>query len=169
MVTRGSGVDPRRLGATLEFLRLLMAVGHSLEIVSKRMEAQLGLTSPQRLVLRMVGRFPGITAGELADLLHVHPSTLTGVLQRLQRRGLLARQSDRIDRRRSLIALTPAGRRRGGARASGLEAAVAGILRSVPPADLAGTRRALTALVGRLAAGTARRPPRPRGRRRLAS
>ena len=50
----------------------------------KRMEQRSGVTGPQRLVLRVVGLFPGISAGALARLLHVHPSTLTGVLHRLR-------------------------------------------------------------------------------------
>src|SRR5438132_8459125 len=35
-----------------------------------------------RLVMRIVGRFPGIAAGRVAQILHVHPSTLTGILKR---------------------------------------------------------------------------------------
>ena len=37
-------------------------------------KATVGLTGPQRLVVRLVGRFPGITAGRLAEILHVHCS-----------------------------------------------------------------------------------------------
>jgi DNA-binding MarR family transcriptional regulator len=44
------------------------------------MIGEVGVTGPQRLVLRVVGLFPGMSAGELATVLRVHPSTLTGVL-----------------------------------------------------------------------------------------
>jgi hypothetical protein len=64
------------LGEALDFLRLIWAVDHGLHRASKRTETELGVTGPQRLVLRIVGRFPGIPAGHLAQLLHVHPSTL---------------------------------------------------------------------------------------------
>jgi DNA-binding MarR family transcriptional regulator len=64
-------------------MQLLWAVVHELEITSKRMTGEIGVTGPQRLVLRVVGLFPGLSAGELATILHLHPSTLTGVLQRL--------------------------------------------------------------------------------------
>ena len=56
------------------------------------MESELGITGPQRLVLRVVGQFPGLSAGELAHIVRLHPSTITGILQRLVARGLLERK-----------------------------------------------------------------------------
>ena len=47
------------------------------------MESELGITGPQRLVLRVVGQFPGLSAGDLAHIVRLHPSTITGILQRL--------------------------------------------------------------------------------------
>src|SRR5512146_1996532 len=75
----GSGESPV-LGDVLEFMRLIWGISHGLQSTSKRMEAQLGITGPQRLVVRIVGRCPGVSARELAHTLHLHPSTLTGVL-----------------------------------------------------------------------------------------
>ena len=63
-------------------MRLLWAVDHGLQTRSKRMAVGLGITGPQRLVLRIVGRFPGISAGQLSRILHLDPSTLTGILRR---------------------------------------------------------------------------------------
>jgi DNA-binding MarR family transcriptional regulator len=99
------------LGDVLEFLRVIWAVDHGLHRASKRTEVELGVTGPQRFLLRIVGRFPGIPAGHLAKLLHVHPSTLTGVLQRLEQQGHLRRRADPRDARRSLFGLTEKGRR----------------------------------------------------------
>jgi MarR family transcriptional regulator, organic hydroperoxide resistance regulator len=99
------------LGAVLDFMRLLWAVDHALQSASKRMEAVYGVTGPQRLVVRIVGRFPGIAAGRVAQILHVHPSTLTGILKRLEARGILVRKSDPRDARRALFGLTPKGRK----------------------------------------------------------
>jgi DNA-binding MarR family transcriptional regulator len=98
------------LGDVLEFLRVIWQVDHALQRTSKQMGAALGVTGPQRLVLRIVGRFPGIPAGQLANVLHLHPSTLTGVLKRLERQGLLRRRPDPNDARRSLLGLTGRGR-----------------------------------------------------------
>ena len=99
------------LGEVLDFMRLIWQVDHALQRTSKRMATTLGVTGPQRLVLRIVGMLPGIPAGHLARLLHVHPSTLTGVLKRLERRGLIRRRSDARDGRRFLLGLTERGRR----------------------------------------------------------
>src|SRR5258708_17032792 len=81
------------LGAVLDFMRLLWAVDHALQSSSKRMEATYGITGPQRLVVRIVGRFPGIAAGRAAEVLHVHPSTLTGILKRLESPAIPPRHS----------------------------------------------------------------------------
>src|SRR5262245_43976983 len=72
-----------RLDGSLDFMRLLWSVEHRLQSSSKRMASSLGITGPQRLVLRIVGQFPGLSAKELARIVHLHPSTITGILQRL--------------------------------------------------------------------------------------
>ncbi|MET0686094.1 MAG: MarR family transcriptional regulator [Solirubrobacteraceae bacterium] len=50
------------------------------------------------------------TARALAEATAQHPSTLTGVLDRLERRGLVARRPNPADRRSTLIEPTEAGR-----------------------------------------------------------
>jgi DNA-binding MarR family transcriptional regulator len=124
--------DHSGLGPVLDFLRLLWAVDQGLQSVSKRMEAEFGITAPQRLVLRVVGLRPGIAAGRVAELLHVHPSTLTGILQRLQTRGLLLRKSDPRDARRALLHLTNKGKRLSEPESGLLEAAVRRTLAKQP-------------------------------------
>jgi len=120
------------LGAVLDFMRLLWAVDHALQSASKRMEATHGITGPQRLVVRIVGRFPGIAAGRIAEILHVHPSTLTGILKRLEARGILQRRSDPRDARRALFGLTVKGRRLDTLRTGTVEQAVRRVLEREP-------------------------------------
>ena len=133
------------LGAVLDFMRLLWAVDHSLQSASKRMEAAYGITGPQRLVVRIVGRFPGIAAGRVAEILHVHPSTLTGILKRLESRGILARKADPRDARRALFSLTPKGRKLDTLRTGAVEQAVRRVL-AVDPAKVAASQEILAAL-----------------------
>src|SRR5262245_24693667 len=102
---------PPVLGELLDFMRLMWAVDHALHRSSKRMHAAIGVTGSQRLVVRIVGKFPGIGAGQLAQLLHLHPSTLTGVLDRLEARQLIRRGRDPRDGRRALFMLTARGAR----------------------------------------------------------
>jgi DNA-binding MarR family transcriptional regulator len=149
-----------KLGGVLEFMQELWALSHGLDAVSKRMGRELGVTGPQRLVIRLVGRFPGISAGDLARLMHTHPSTLTGVLGRLEARGLLHRVSDPLDARRLLFRLTVRGRRIDRLRAGTVEAAVAGTLSAAEPREA----RAASKLLGRLAASLVRAAEAPERR-----
>lgn len=149
---KGTGLP---LGEVLEFMRLLWAVDHGLQSTSKRMESSLGLTGPQRLVVRLVGRFPGITAGKLAQILHVHPSTLTGVLKRLEKRGVLERKADPLDGRKALFALTDTGRALDIPSEGTVEAAVQRVLARMPRARVLGTQEMLTALAEELGSGDA--------------
>jgi DNA-binding MarR family transcriptional regulator len=146
--TRASSIA--ELGRVLEFMQDLWAVSHGLDAISKRMNRELGVTGPQRLVIRLVGRFPSISAGELATLMHSHPSTLTGVLRRLETRGLLARGSDPADARRLLFRLTARGRRIDRLRAGTVEAAVAATLSAASAADTRCASRLLRRLAQRL-------------------
>jgi DNA-binding MarR family transcriptional regulator len=131
------------LGDVLEFLRLIWAVHHGLETTSKRMDVDLGITGPQRLVLRIVGRFPGIPAGRLAQILHVHPSTMTGILKRLEQRGFIERRADPRDARRASLGLTARGRQLDVGTAGTVEAAVAATLDVAGAADVRAARRVL--------------------------
>jgi MarR family transcriptional regulator, organic hydroperoxide resistance regulator len=139
------------LGPVLEFMKQLWALDHGLQTISKRMESRFGITGPQRLVVRIVGRFPGISAGALADVLHVHPSTLTGVLRRLEQRGMLVRRSDPKDARRALFGLTPRGRKMDTLRSGTVEQAVRRVLSRMPQ-EAAVAERVLVALAAELAA-----------------
>ena len=97
----------------------------------------------------------GILAGNqhfsrLASLLHVHPSTLTGVFRRLERGGLLDRRLDPRDRRRTAFGLTPRGRELDLATAGTVESAVQEALARLSPTTIARTRHALKVLAERL-------------------
>ena len=140
----------RRLGPVLDFMRALWGLDHALQSASKRMEAQLGITAPQRLVVRIVGRFPGISAGEVAEILQVHPSTLTGVLKRLEARRVLARRADPSDGRRALLSLTPRGREIDSLRHGTVEAGVRRVLRDLPPETSRAARILAEALTAEL-------------------
>ena len=134
----------------LQFMQLLWAVVHGVERRSKRMSGEIGVTGPQRLVLRVAGLFPGLSAGDLATILHVHPSTLTGVLQRLVNQRLLVRLDDPRDRRRAVLKLTARGRRVNTTGHGTVESAVAEALEAVSPRDRAATRRVLERLASHL-------------------
>ena len=145
----GSGLNQPALpvGDAIDFLRLIWAVDHALQRRSKSMAATLGLTGPQRLVIRIIGRFPSILAKQLADILHLHPSSLTALLKQLERRGLVRRWPDARDRRRWLLGLTRQGQALNRATPGTIEAAVQRTLRTTARRDLDVAR----AVLGKLA------------------
>jgi DNA-binding MarR family transcriptional regulator len=151
LATAELGSDPP-LGEVLDFLRWLWAVDHGLERAGCRMETRLGVTGPQRLVIRLVGRFPGIRPGRLAAIMHLHPSTVSGLLARLERRGLVVRRPDPRDGRRVRLGLSARGRALDVPAEGTIEAAVAKVLTSFPPSRIAAAREVLGALAGALLA-----------------
>lgn len=132
----GPVTPDRSLGEVLDFMRALWALNHALETTSRRMRTRLGVSGPERMVVRLVGRYPGISAGELAHTLHVHPSTLTGLLQRLTRRGVLRRTADAGDARRALFTLASKGVAIDQVRSGTVEAAVKAALASLARRDV---------------------------------
>lgn len=103
-------VDAFPLDSNLLFLREIWALNHSLERASKRMEVLHGLTARQRIIVRIIGKFPGITAGQLAQLLKVDPGTLSAAIARLEVKGWVERGRDARDQRRITISLTERGK-----------------------------------------------------------
>ena len=127
-------------------MRLIWGVSHGLQSTSKRMEAEMGITGPQRLVVRIVGRCPGVSARELAGILQLHPSTLTGILRRLEDRGALERSRGERDRRQARLRLTSAGRAIDRRHAGTVEAAVHRVLCDLAPDKIATAAEVLGAL-----------------------
>jgi len=150
--TKSSKAVPERppLNSRLEFMRLLWAVDHGLQSHSKRLESTAGVTGPQRLVIRIVGCYPGISAGEIAAILVTHPSTLSGVLKRLEARSFLERRTDPRDARRTQFKLTRKGKAVDALRAGTVEITIQRLLNKWPAADLAAAERVLQSLAAEL-------------------
>jgi len=136
----------------LEFIRLMWSVDHELQTVSKRMVSRIGLTAPQRLAVRFVGRNPDLTPGALAGLLHVHPGTVTGIVRRLEDIGLVVRTRSSEDTRRVHLRLTPRGQVVNRRQKGTVEAAVRRVTATMTSRQLAGAARLLKRLAEELAA-----------------
>lgn len=141
------------LGPVLDFLRLLWSFDHALHQTSKRMALSSGITGPQRLVIRIVGRFPGITLGQLAEIMKVHPSTLTGIIKRLQQNRLISRRADQRDGRRASLGLTATGRKVDLNREATIEAGVQHAMSELSANQLEATRQVLEKITNALRTG----------------
>ncbi len=131
-------------------MKMLWAVDHGLQRASKRMAAKFGVTGPQRLVLRVVGKYPGIAAGQLAAVLRLHPSTVTVIVQRLEQEGYLTRGIDKKDRRRTQLKVTDRGRRIARSTAGTVEEAMQAALGGVSDKTLQAASEVLTAVAREL-------------------
>jgi len=145
------------LEPALRFLQRLWRLNHALERLSLAMDRRLGVTAQQRFVIRCVGKFPGLTAGHLAQILHLDPGTISTALRRLEDKGIIERRRDPSDSRRMALGLTAAGRALAAPRLGTVEDAAEGLLSHLPGADAATTMAALDTFTALLEARTATR------------
>ncbi len=80
-------------------IRLFGEVVNLFDPIRFRAWAQMGLTTAQLRVLFLVREEPGVTAGELASRIGVTPPTISGIVDRLVKSGLVRREDDETDRR----------------------------------------------------------------------
>lgn len=125
--------EPDTANDPMAVLGLLWHTDHAMGTLSRQMLTHIGVTSPQRLALRVLVRQPEITASGLADVLHVDRSTVTGILRRLEAASLVERSPDAADGRKQRIVVTPAGRRLADTLSGTVESAMRHTLAGMPP------------------------------------
>jgi DNA-binding MarR family transcriptional regulator len=138
--------DELPLNPALSFLQRIWELNHALERLSTRMERTLGITAPQRFIVRCVGKYPGMTAGQLATMLHLDRGSVSAALRRLEQQGFLKRRRDPRDGRRVILGLTPKGRTMDVPRSGTVESAVVHLLESSSKAEIETTRAVLRRL-----------------------
>lgn len=109
--------------------------------------AQLGLTTAQLRVMFLMRENPGVTAGALASRLSVTPPTISGIVDRLVKLGLVRREDDADDRRLVRNFLSEAGETTCSRLARGAELFTRRILVEMNHADLEAFIRGLQAFV----------------------
>lgn len=114
--------------------------------MNRRLAARHGLTAPQLSALSLLVHAGPLSLGELGERMHTGASTLTGIVDRMEREGLAARERSADDRRVWRVALTARGR----ALATHLEAMPGGVVREALSALTTTERRELGRLLGKL-------------------
>jgi len=92
-----------------EIVGSIRRIVRSISLDSKKMVKRFGLTGPQSLVLRSLASHGTLSSADLSRMLYVTPSNMTGVIDRLEKHGLINRIKKETDRRVSLIELTEKG------------------------------------------------------------
>jgi DNA-binding MarR family transcriptional regulator len=88
----------------------LRAITQAVEIYSHATFRHTGITGPQLVVLAVLERQVKANAVDLARRVHLSMATLSGIIARLEQRGLIERARSDQDRRKADIRLTEAGR-----------------------------------------------------------
>ena len=134
------------LEPALDFLQHLWELNHALERRSLQMERQLGVTAQQRLFVRCIGKYPGMTASQLATVLHLDRGTVSVSLRRLTKKGLVTGARDERDQRRVQLALTAKGKALDRPHSGSVEHSVQRLLSKVGPAKATAAKSVLRQL-----------------------
>lgn len=78
--------------------------------LTKGFAAQFGLTGPQLTVVKLLDSIGDMSLSELSERIRAQNSTVTGIIDRMEREGLVTRMRSKDDRRVVHIRLSPKGR-----------------------------------------------------------
>jgi DNA-binding MarR family transcriptional regulator len=92
-----------------QVIAALRRITRAIDLHSRVLLQKCGLTSPQLAALQTIQRMQPVTVGVLAKEIHLSQATVTGILGRLESRGLVVRTRGSQDRRSVLVELTEAG------------------------------------------------------------
>lgn len=94
-----------------EILIRIRQIIRSVNLESKRIEKEYGISIPQLLCLNFLHAKDNFQAShkEIKDFLQLNASTVTGLISRLEKKGLVARLPKREDKRVGLITITAKG------------------------------------------------------------
>jgi len=113
-------------------LRSLRRITRAIDLHSRRLAAQYGLTGPQLVCLRSLREHGPLTPSELARHVDLSQGTVTGIIDRLVGRQYISRRRSSKDRRRVTVSLLPAGKDLLQAAPSPLQTSFAEHLASLP-------------------------------------
>lgn len=97
-------------GYELRILRSLRRIIRAVEMYSKKLASSHKITGPQLVCLLSIMEKEPLTATQIARDVHLSASTVVGVLDRLEEKGLTQRERDKSDRRKVYVTLTDKGR-----------------------------------------------------------
>lgn len=98
---------PCMISSIVDNLRRVFQVVHG---HSKKAERETGLTGPQLWAIKVIADSAPIRVSDLAARMYLHPATTVGILDRLEKKGLIIRVRSLKDRRSVEVALTDTGK-----------------------------------------------------------
>jgi|TARA_R110002167_G_scaffold88523_18_gene238821 DNA-binding MarR family transcriptional regulator len=92
-----------------QLLIALRRVIRAIDLRSKQLSRDIGLTGPQLIIMQNIAKSPGIMVREIADSINLSAATVTNILDRLETRELTTRIRSTTDKRRVGVFLTTQG------------------------------------------------------------
>jgi len=99
-----------RDAAISEIMQSLRRIIKSLQDYSQTVSSHFGITGPQLWALKTIYQRGSLSLGELSKGMYLHPSTISGVVDRLEKKGFVLRDRTEKDRRVVKVCLTPKGK-----------------------------------------------------------
>lgn len=94
----------------LRILQSLRKIIRSVDIHSRKLSMQYDITAPQLITLLLIVDKGPLTIACIAKEVHLSPSTLVGIIDRLESKGYVQRERNARDRRQIFISSTQEGR-----------------------------------------------------------
>ena len=88
----------------------LRRIIRAIDLYSKKLSKETGLTSPQLIVMQEVAANDGIMVKQIAENINLSSATVTSILDRLEARGFAIRERSTLDKRKVGLHLTEAGK-----------------------------------------------------------
>ena len=89
-----------------EVLVALRRIIQTVDLHSRYLLRHYGLTVPQLVILQELSKGREVSIGELAKTVSLGQATVTGIINRLEQRGLVMRRRSEMDKRRVLVKST---------------------------------------------------------------
>ena len=93
-----------------DILIALRQIMRAIDLKSRSLLQEFGLTGPQLVCLNTIAQRQPISTGSLAKAVHLAHPTVTGIVNRLEQRGWIARMRSDADRRNIELRLTESGK-----------------------------------------------------------
>jgi DNA-binding MarR family transcriptional regulator len=135
------GLDPERSALAHEIWELNLQVHDQAMRLVGPSQIPLDLTVQQVRVLNLVAAVPGLSSQDLARQLAVSAPTASGLVDRLEEKGVLERRRDPDDRRLRRLYLTEVGRLAAMEGDSLFERALVSVIKLMSPEDMQTMKR----------------------------
>ena len=89
-----------------QVLVALRRIIRAVDLHSRSLIQRYGLSGPQLIILRELSRLGEVSGSELAKVVSLSLATVTGILTRLENRGLVTRRRSNSDKRRVMVRVT---------------------------------------------------------------